>query len=555
MRSLVAYCESKRLPILIGCANAHHTLWGSTNCNERGLELLDYLGCTNLQVLNKGHEPTFVTKSRSEVLDLTLISADLAYTCTDWWVDREDSSSDHRYIRARFKVGPPPPVSFRNKLTGLRKEARKRQRAAKRDDESWEAYRHARAQYHAAMQSAKRKSWREYVKNLDGCHPVSRLVKLLRNDTIAKLGCLDKGSGVYTKSLSETAQYLLEQNFPNDSREIIWSYSHEPSADLELIEQIVTESKIKRAIKSFSPFKAAGGDGIFSALLQWGLDLIVPSLKTIFCGCLKFGFMPGRWRTMRVVFIPKPGKDSYERASSWRPISLTSFILKTLEKLIDDHIRSSALVERLKRGHQFAYMSGLSTEDALHNVVAGIERSLKSSGSTLGVFLDVKRAFNEAPFDVLLSGLKRHNIHPLCCNFISHMLTSRSVEFVTYGRTFSRRVKKGCPQGGVLSPLLWNLAVDELLTELMGKFPGIYTQGYADDVALLSSGFDLSIVRDLAQQALSFAGRWSRGVGLSLNDKSSVVLFTNKRKFRLKPLTLEGKKLEYSGSCTYLGSL
>ncbi|XP_021945381.2 uncharacterized protein LOC110843674 [Folsomia candida] len=88
----------------------------------------------------------------------------------------------------------------------------------------------------------------------------------------------------------------------------------------------------------------------------------------------------------------------------------------------------------------------------------------------------------------------------------------------------------------------------------MGKFPGIYTQGYADDVALFSSGFDLSIVRDLAQQALSFAGRWSRGVGLSLNDKSSVVLFTNKRKFRLKPLTLEGKKLEYSGSCTYLGT-
>lgn len=294
MKQLVAHCESNGLPILIGCdANAHHTLWGSTDCNERGLELLDYLGCTNLQVLNKGNQPTFITKTRSEVLDITLISAQLVHTCVDWWVDREESSSDHRYIRARFNVGPPHPVFLRNRratnvtifeealsknlqgvsicnqtvdaldksvnsltdailgaheiacplrlvkthrkavpwwtkeLTGLRKMARKLRRFAKRDDDSWETYRQARAQYQAALQSAKRKSWRKYTETVEGCHPVSRLVKVLRSDSIIRLGCMDKGSGVYTESLAETAHHLLDQNFPNDSRGLSWSHSHE----------------------------------------------------------------------------------------------------------------------------------------------------------------------------------------------------------------------------------------------------------------------------------------------------------------------------------------
>lgn len=618
MRKLVAHCESKGLPLLIGCdANAHHICWGSTDCNERGLELLDYLAGTSLQVLNKGHEPTFVTKARSEVLDLTLASADLVHTCVDWWVDREESSSDHRYIRARFNVGPPPPVFTRNRratkvaifhdtlcsnmqgvsidtettekldssvgaltdaimgayevacplrqvkprrkkipwwtkeLTGLRKRARKLQRTAKEDDNHWETYRQARAQYHAALQLAKRKSWRSYTENLEGCSPVSRLVKILRNDSRIQLGCLDKGSGVYTESLSESAHWLLEQNFPGDPLRSNWSNSHEESS--ESADDIVTESKIRDAIRSFGPYKAAGSDGVFPALLQWGLDLILPALKSIYCGCLTLGFMPSSWRTMRVIFLPKPGKDSYERASSWRPISLTSFLLKTLEKLIDVQLRSSTLVERLKLNHQFAYLSGISTEDALHNVVARIERSLGARESTVGVFLDIKGAFNEAPFHVLFSGLKRHNVSILCRNFIWQMLISRSVEFLAHGQTFARRVERGCPQGGVLSPLLWNLVVDELLAELSNKFPGVYSQGYADDVVCLSSGMDLGVVRDMAQQALSWAGRWSRRVGLSLNDKLSVVIFTNKHKINIKPISLEGVQVGYSDSCTYLG--
>jgi hypothetical protein len=47
-------------------------------------------------------------------------------------------------------------------------------------------------------------------------------------------------------------------------------------------------------------------------------------------------------------------------------------------------------------------------------------------------------------------------------------------------------VSRGCPQGGVLSPVLWCLVVDELLARL--NRGGVYTKGYVDDICLLAMG-------------------------------------------------------------------
>jgi DNA repair photolyase len=43
LEELVRYCEDERIRILLGCdSNAHHTAWGSTNCNGRGEALLNF---------------------------------------------------------------------------------------------------------------------------------------------------------------------------------------------------------------------------------------------------------------------------------------------------------------------------------------------------------------------------------------------------------------------------------------------------------------------------------------------------------------------------------
>jgi hypothetical protein len=66
-------------------------------------------------------------------------------------------------------------------------------------------------------------------------------------------------------------------------------------------------------------------------------------LTYIFAACLAYGYIPIAWRAVRVILIPKSGRDSYELAKSFRPISLTSFFFKTMEKLVDSYIRAGLL--------------------------------------------------------------------------------------------------------------------------------------------------------------------------------------------------------------------
>jgi hypothetical protein len=76
-------------------------------------------------------------------------------------------------------------------------------------------------------------------------------------------------------------------------------------------------------------------DGIFLALLQEGWRIFVPYLVKVSCACLVSGCDPAIWGQVKVVFIPKSGSNSFSGHRDFRPISLTLFILKTMERLVD----------------------------------------------------------------------------------------------------------------------------------------------------------------------------------------------------------------------------
>ena len=110
-------------------------------------------------------------------------------------------------------------------------------------------------------------------------------------------------------------------------------------------------------------------------MLQQGFELLVGKFLMLLRASLALGYIPMSWRHIGVVFIPTPGK-SLSQAKSLRPISLMSRILKTLEKLLDRHIRDGVLVERALHQNQFAYRAGTSTETALFQVVHRLEKSI-----------------------------------------------------------------------------------------------------------------------------------------------------------------------------------
>jgi len=70
--NLVQFCATQKLQLIVGCdANSHHTCWGSSDTNSRGNASLDYLVTTELDILNAGIKPTFVTARWQEVIDIS----------------------------------------------------------------------------------------------------------------------------------------------------------------------------------------------------------------------------------------------------------------------------------------------------------------------------------------------------------------------------------------------------------------------------------------------------------------------------------------------------
>lgn len=113
VQNTISHSTNSGIPIIIGAdCNAHHTLWGSSDINERGRKLAEFLVTTDLGICNKGTTPTFVNKIRSEVLDITLATQHFVDRIKEWYVSEEVSLSDHREINFFLEHTKNPDVLY-----------------------------------------------------------------------------------------------------------------------------------------------------------------------------------------------------------------------------------------------------------------------------------------------------------------------------------------------------------------------------------------------------------------------------------------------------------
>lgn len=627
LAELIRRSVATNIPLIIGCdANAHHTVWGSTNINKRGKSLFEYLITTNLEILNEGTEPTFVNSIRQEVIDITMVSNSIAGYVNGWTVDHDDPMSDHRYIRFNLKVDeavkPRKYLNFRklnktmfsnilgdnleapsnvltdimdlelevtklnsalviaaekscplkivtemktpwwnNEIQGLRNKSRRLYRKAVRTKNplNWQAYRVCQRNYKYAIKDAKQKSWQNFCESIKNCNQTARLHKLLTKARPNRLGVFKLQDGTFTETDDASLTHLLQVHFPGSevtpiTQANVRSVRGNP-ADWQLVCKIIEETRVNWAISTFDPYKSAGPDGISPVQLQTGLNIVRPNLMQIFRYSLMRGYIPHSWQQSKVVFIPKPGKNDYTNAKSFRPISLTSFVSKTMEKLIDRYIRETSLKRYPIHANQHAYQQNKGTLSAIHALVSVIETALSQGKYVLGTFVDIQGAFDSARFESILGALKDHGVPKIISRWINALLKTRSVTAelgISIKKIFARC---GCPQGGVLSPLLWTLVINSLLKAFDGK--NIYIQAYSDDVVILVLGISLQEVCRRMQTALRILENWCNAHHLGVSPtKTSLVLFTRKRQIRgfINP-RIYGTMLELTDTVKYLGVL
>ena len=253
-----------------------------------------------------------------------------------------------------------------------------------------------------------------------------------------------------------------------------------------------------------------------------------------------------------MVFIPKPGKKGYCDPKSICPISLLSFLAKGLEKILLLKTEDLMRVNPLSTS-QHAFKKGYSCESALLTVIDTIESAILRKKLALGVFLDISGAFDNVLPSKIAKAMARKNLPYYVINWFLHFVQERTVITTINGTMVQKEVGVGTPQGGVLSPFIWNLVIDDFLESLeVGPIKAI---GFADDVCLIARGSDSKIMNDNMQFAIGVAESWSRESGLSFNaSKSAAILFSKHGMVNmLGELKIGGGNINFVEHTKYLG--
>ena len=233
-------------------------------------------------------------------------------------------------------------------------------------------------------------------------------------------------------------------------------------------------------------------------------------------------------------------------------ITLTSFQLKWLEKLVLYQINEDNNVQAKLSASQYGFRAGVATETALHEFVRRVEHCLVGKKPPLGIFLNIVGAFDNVTFRSFVAALRGLGMSKIFTSWIETLLRHRTVQVELCGDKVKREVVKRNPQGGILSSFLWNCVLNSLLLELRSR--GFYVQAYADDLAVLVTGADMLWIRGMAQKAINIAENCALEQELQFScKKTEIVLFTHKRNPDLGYLSMNGTKLELSNEARLLG--
>jgi ribonuclease HI len=452
-----------------------------------------------------------------------------------------------------------PAKWWTSELTDLRKRLRRLFNKAKNhnSDEKWKQHAVMQKKYSKLLRRAKRIAWRRFCEEIQNVSETSKLNKVLASDVRTKLDVLRKQDGTFTKSPSETLDILIATHFPdavnieNVENELMDNRYDENVLNLAI--QIVTEEKVRWSLNSFSPYKSPGPDKIYPIMLQKGIEVIMSWLLNIYRASIVLKYIPVKWRYAKAIFIPKAGKSDYFDPKSFRTISLSSFLFKGLEKLMDAWMKETSLVVYPFEDNQHAYQKGKSTETALIELVERINNSLDTGEIALAVFLDIEGAFDRPNFDSIENSLLSKKVEEPVIGWIMSMLRNRYTTMELESSSKTVRSKKGFAQGGIMSSNLWNNLVDSLLRRLREK--GFFTISYADDLCILIRGKFVNTVSEMMQNALKVVESWCREHQLSVNaNKTEMMLFTTKTKIPVVNWpTLFGTQLELKDKVKYLG--
>ena len=315
-----------------------------------------------------------------------------------------------------------------------------------------------------------------------------------------------------------------------------------------------TPSEIIEGISSLKKGKSPGNDDIYSEHFIYAHDKLSFVLSMIFNAMVIHGYIPQSMMDTVLIPIIKDKKGSVTDKNNYRPVAITCISSKILELVLLD--RYSGLLHTTH--NQFGFKAKLGTDLCVFTLKQVVEYYRSLSSPVYAAFLDASKAFDKVNHYHLLYKLIKRKI-PIVIIRLLYFWFTHQVFMVRWGSSISScfTVTNGVRQGGILSPLFFNLYLDELSMVLNECNTGCSINScvtnhlfYADDSVLL--GPSPSSLQSLINLCELYANKFE----LTFNiKKTKVMCFRPKVLSRIfiPEFVLDSKVLSMVSSHCYLG--
>lgn len=281
--------------------------------------------------------------------------------------------------------------------------------------------------------------------------------------------------------------------------------------------------EIYQTINSFQSKTSYDIDGLNMKIVKLASPFITEPLQYICNLSFQTGTFPTRMKMAKIIPVHKGG--TLNEVANFRPISLLPQFAKLLEKLFEKRLQKYMDKYNILNENQFGFQSNKNTTHALMDLISEIIKNIDEKKYSIGIFVDLKKAFDTLDHDILLHKIEKMGIRGIALNWIKSFLTNRQQQ-VSFHNTFSNisDIVCGVPQGSVLGPKLFLLYINDIYKSI-NKSKAVM---FADDTTLISSGKNLKDALNIANEDLNSLDVWLRENKLSINtDKTKFIIFKN----------------------------
>ena len=292
--------------------------------------------------------------------------------------------------------------------------------------------------------------------------------------------------------------------------------------------------KIYHIIMQLKNSNSAGYDMITHKVVRHCAKEISYPISEIINSSLSCGIFPQVLKQTIIRPIFKDGNSSLPE--SWRPIANVSTFSKIYEHVFAQRLLDFLLQYKLLCKDQYGFVKGKSTIDAMVNFATDVIQALDNKFKTVGVFLDLQKAFDCIVHGVLLDRLYDLGVRGPALNWVKSFIENRSQRVkINNSQSEASNLNFGIPQGSILGPILYILYTNNINKTL----PDLKLTMYADDIALI---FKNNLIPDLKVDSflkLTNLYQFLNSNNLHVNpNKSSCLLFSTRNNFIEGPLII-----------------